>query len=233
MIKNLVIIWLNAGAIFSDGVLLYKRFFGDDHPFLILLKKETEAKRKILKYALRSYARRNPGDQPEPELPAHIQLEKPKPKLREDYAFLSDPDCPNELKILASNKITAYHNYKSGHQKLFDCCNVVEQLEAAKFVTENFLENRLIQKELEYYKQHKSVLADHPIFKSLKRLKELSKMSVVDLIKLRENLKHSIWRIQSEIKKGDRKHLQVERERSIKEKEFEILEITRLLTKYE
>lgn len=248
-VLGLVTRWLRAGAIFRDGALLFKGIFGDDHPFLIVLKNETEPRRQVLIWALETWCKTQQADtdsdyktvikkklealqslpaakaQPDPEPAA-------KPKLREDFAFLSDPDCPNELKILASNKITAYHNYVSGHEKLFDCTSPIEQLQAAKFVTENFIENRLIHKELQHYKDHRQILGDHPIFAMLKRIRELSKLNVIELIKLKKKLQHNIWRLQSEIDKNNKPHLTPDRERQITEKKAEITEIDRLLARY-
>jgi len=247
---GLVKVWLKAGAIFSDGVLLFRQLFGDGHPLLLLLKSETPEGSAVLKSTLKSWYLRNKGEVKEDyksyiikmleqaqlaavnqELTDSQPLE-PKIKLREDFPFLSELDCPHELKILAADKITAYHNYVSGHEKLFDCTSPHEQFAAAKFVTENYIENRRIYKELEHFKKTRIILGKHPIFDRLRRFRLLSKLNVIELIKLKTKLDHNIWRTKDQIKKGNKPHLKLERERMIRQKEEEILEITRLLAKY-
>jgi hypothetical protein len=223
--KDLVLVWLKSGAIFKDGVLLFKQIFGDDHPFVLLLKEESKLRALVLKQALRAWCKRSG----EVSSPAARLIVVKKPKLREDFPFLSDYNCPPELKILAADKITCYHNYVAGHESLFDCHNKEDQFKAVKFTVENFIENRKILKELEYYKERKSVLGDHRIFNALKRLQELRRLKVTDLIALKKNLTHSIWRTKSEIAKKNKPHLDVERELMIKEKESEILQIDIIL----
>lgn len=181
-----------------------------------------------------------PTTEPAPSHPEHhtpvtlsgVEGRTERPKLREDFTFLSDPACPPELKILAANKITAYHNYKNGHAKLFDCSTPQEQFAAVKHVVENYIENRRILREFEYYKQHKKLLAEHPVFQELKELRELRKLKLLDLVKLEEKLKHNIWRIKSQIQKKDKPHLDIERERSIREKETKLAEVERILDGY-
>lgn len=230
MNKELIIQWLKAGAIYQDGVLLFKKIHGNRHPLLILLKEESRLKALVLKQVLRALKENDPvaiANTPEPVKTIE------KPKLREDFAFLSDPDCPAELKILAADKITAYHNYVSGHEKLFDATSKQEQFDAVKFTVENFMENRRIIKELEHYKKHKKILGDHRIFKSMERVQELRKLNVLELVKLQGKLNQNIWRIKSELAKKDKRHLDAEREASIRDKQFELTEIKRILEGYE
>lgn len=40
------------------------------------------------------------------EMPRSVCPEKPPRPLREEWPFLAEKDCPNELKILAADKIT-------------------------------------------------------------------------------------------------------------------------------
>lgn len=234
---SLVLVWLKAGAIYSDGVLLFKRIFGDDHPFMIVLRSKSPANHLVLKQALRSYLRRNrhllPASQeasPAETKPDNTQVSKV--KLREDFAFLSEPGCPPELKILAAEKITAYHNYCKAHAQMFEALTAEQGFQAAKDTVENFIENRRILKELEYYKTHHKILGEHPIFKHYKIVQALRTKSVLELTQLKKRLEHNIWRIRSEISKGDKPHLAPERERAIREKTEELAEIDRLLEKY-
>jgi hypothetical protein len=234
MIKDRVLGWLGAGAIFADGVLLFKSINGEKHPLCILLKKESPQIQRILHQALLKQAGIfnlvkpvKKKQQPDPD----PSQEPKKDRLRDDWPFLSLPNCPHELKILASNKITAYHNFTDAHARLFDSTreNIFGNAKAA---VENYLENRAIYAEFEFYKQQGRVLGRHRVFDQMNRIKSLRKLKIVELIKLKDKLEHSIWRIRSEIKKGNKKHLQVEREQSIIDKEAEIAEIDRILELY-
>jgi hypothetical protein len=95
---------------------------------------------------------------------------------------------------------------------------------------ENFKENRQIFEELDYYKQHGAILGKHSIFGQYKRFDELKGKNVRELIRLcDETLPHRIWRIESEIKKGDKPHLNGEREKRLAEVQAELAEVKRLL----
>lgn len=153
-----------------------------------------------------------------------------KPTLRDDWPFLSLPSCPSELKILAANKITAYHRYCAAHMSLFDCTNADEQFETVKQLVENFIENRQILDEFEHYKQHNHTLGVHPIFKELEALKQLRSLSSIELYQKQEKLKHNIWRIEKELSKNDKPELRVEREKRLQHKKNELAEVERLLS---
>lgn len=153
-------------------------------------------------------------------------------QFRNEWSFLKEPSCPPELKILAADKITAYHNYVAGHEELFACETLEECFFTAKKVIENYRQNRKILSEFTYYKQHHSCLGKHPIFASLKRISSLRKMSIVALLKKQKNLQGAIWRIRSEISKGNKPHLLDEREARLKAKEMELAEATRLIEEY-
>lgn len=156
----------------------------------------------------------------------------PRLSFRQQWSFLNNEDCPNELKILAADKITAYGNYVSAHLELFDCVDTQECFAVAKKVVENFIENRKIFSELTYYKEHKSVLGKHPIFNEINRLNGLRRLSVVELFRRKENLEESIWRIRNEINKGDKPHLQTSRESRLKKKQRELSEVNRIISGY-
>ncbi len=57
-------------------------------------------------------------------------------------------------------------------------------------------------------------------------------MSIVALLKKQKNLQGAIWRIRSEIGKGNKPHLLDEREARLKAKEMELAEVTRLIEEY-
>lgn len=215
--KQQVLNWLKAGAIWKDGVSLFKQIFGADHPFLLLIKKGgNQIKYEILKQALQNFANKQP-----------TQL-----KLRDEFTFLNEAKCPAELKVLAADKITAFHAYRNAHKELFNCTDNDQQYITARTVVENFIANRKIFAELNHYQQYGKILGKHPVFKLFKRIQQFRKMKFIDLVKLRKNLDHSIWRVKSEIEKGDRPDLLDGRLESIRQKEQELIEIDRILDQH-
>lgn len=112
-----------------------------------------------------------------------------------------------ELKVLAADKITAYHNYVSLHERLFDCMTPEDGFGIAKKLLENFTRNRQIFSEFAYYKEHGRILGKHPIFAERKRIAGYEKMGTVSLMKKRNLLEKSIWRLQADIRKGNRPQL--------------------------
>jgi hypothetical protein len=143
---------------------------------------------------------------------------------------LNHPDCPVELKALVTDKFSSYYLYRELHKQLFDCTNIQECAGVTGSLIENYLENRAIYAELDFYRQHKTLLGKHPIFKHFVKMKELRKKPIKELVKRQRQLEHAIWRIQSEIKKGDKPHLDSDRRERLREKEAELAEVNRLLT---
>lgn len=224
--KSLVYDWLNAGAPFLQGARLFKFIYGRFHPFCIFLDQESKGVHSALKIALTGIA----GI--ELNLPVAKTETKPAPKLREDWPFLSAPGCPPELKILAANKITAYHTYVKAHDQLFDCTSSAEQFETVKRLVDNYQENRKIIAEFLYYKEHSRVLGDHPVFKEFKAIKALRKLNVVELLQMKEKLEHNIWRIKSLLKKKSQTHLVIDRKKRLQEKKNLLAEVERLIKEY-
>lgn len=109
--------------------------------------------------------------------------------IREDYPFLDDENCPNELKILVADKITAWRVYEETHEKLKQIeagdlvVNEAEQTALAKKSVDCFAKNQLIHDELNAYKETGKVLGVHPIFKELQMQREVEEMSSEELIK--------------------------------------------------
>ena len=223
--------YLKAGAPYEEGVRLFLLAKGNKHPFAKLLERKTSGAHQALIQELCRIAGFSPSVMSRYET-SHLQINQRKKSFREDFPFLDLPDCPPELKILAANKISAYRNYTRGHAELFGCCNNQEQYNTVKKVVENYIENRLIMREFEYYKRHNDVLGIHPIFASFRKLQELRKLGVVELVKKRDKIEHNIWRIESEIKKNKQPHLQVEREQRLQERKNELAEIERILKSY-
>ncbi len=120
-------------------------------------------------------------------------------RLRKEFPFLNDDDCPNELKILVADRITAYHKYVEAHKVLFVTDTIEELGELAGAVVENYLENQEIWDELNHYKENKEVLGKHPVFAQEKRKAEIMAMPTGDQVKLLNNLNNYISRSTKEV----------------------------------
>lgn len=153
--------------------------------------------------------------------------------FRKEWPFLSSPDCPYELKILAADKITAYHNYTSAHAELASCSTLEQCYITAKKIIENYKQNRKIISEFAYYQEHKVCLGKHPIFAELHRVAQLRSLPISELFRKKKNLEGAIWRAKDEIKKGDKPHLQSLREARIESKERELKEVERMIIDFE
>jgi len=215
-------LWIKSGASLSEGTRLFSMRMGADHPFVRLIAHNHQVCYPILIQELCSWANISPNQE--------ATSSAKKPSFREDWPFLALPDCPAELKILAANKITAYYNYVAAHAQLFDCNSIEDMFATVKNCVENYIENRAIIKEFAYYKQHGHTLGIHPIFEELKSYQQLKRLTPLQLADHKRKLEHNIWRIQSEIEKGDKPHLQVEREKRLAQKKNELAEINRLLS---
>lgn len=106
-------------------------------------------------------------------------------RFREKYPFLNSPDCPDVLKILVADLFTSYDNYKAAHARL----QVLADDEAAaaladceKVVTE-YLKNREIWDELEYYRENGAILGKAAKFREMEAAEDYSQLSEIDLMK--------------------------------------------------
>lgn len=221
MDKVTVYTWLKAGAPLDEGLRLFADASGDDHPFVQLARYNHQVCYPIL---IRELAARSGISLAEVR-----RIREAKGSFRENWPFLSDPACPPELKVLAADKITAYWNYVRAHEQLFDCTSKEEQWATVKLLMENYIENRAIIAEFVHYRDHGHVLGKHPVFAEMKELAKLRKLGPIDLVKLEERLEHNIWRIEDELRKNKRPHLQADRERRLRVKRRQLKEVKRLI----
>lgn len=121
-------------------------------------------------------------------------------KLYGKYTFLRSKDCPKEFKILVGDAITAFENYKAGHEELFQKVAALadpeldenEIFEIANQVLEDFEMNREIHAELQHYEETGTILGKHEIFEDYNLDLEISKLSPADLATRGNNLKSYI-----------------------------------------
>lgn len=151
------------------------------------------------------------------------------PRLRDEFPFLGDASCPLELQALVTRKITRYHEYTGLYSKLRDCQSQEELSEVCGRLLDAYLDNQAIFRELTYYQKYKKVLGRHPFFKHFQQLNRLRSMSVRDLVKEQTKTRDNIWRVKSELQKGDKPHLEEKRRLKLQQYELKLQEINNLL----
>lgn len=215
--------WIRAGAEVSTGLLLFSQCSRNTR-LPVMVRRNPAKYRPLLIERLCAVAGIEP---PRMEPPPTNRR-----RFRDDFPFLRDPDCPAELKILATDKITTHERYIRAHDRLFDCTSLDDCYRTARETIENFQENRAIFAELDYYREHRTVLGKHRIFEHVQRLRALEKMGIVELIAEQRRLRSAIWRIDNEIKKGDKPHLQTEREQRRRQKARLLDEVSKRIDAY-
>ncbi len=220
-------IWLGSGAEVQQGLRLLNHYAPNPHLERLVKLNPTRYKSLLIKSLSRICGT------PPPELPSKESTDKTYPKFRENWPFLRETQCPMELKVLASEKITAYHNYVEAHQRLFDCTSLDMCLETARTVIENYVENRKIYSEFAYYSENHSVLGKHPIFKEMQDRAELLHLTVKDLFRKKTNLQKAIWRLAKQIESGDKPHLIIDRKHRLEQHKRDLAEIENIVNNYE
>lgn len=127
------------------------------------------------------------------DLKKEVQTLKLAPKLdaqaiRVEFPFLNEKECPDELKILVADKITAWNRYNAIQAEIVEAekeaePNKVRLADLAKEAIICFEENKKIYDELNVYKETGKVLGVHPIFKKLQLTREVETMTADELIK--------------------------------------------------
>ncbi len=108
-------------------------------------------------------------------------------RFRERFTFLNEPDCPDILKILVADMFTALGKYKEAHAALVELPDDAELKQAAELAektVENYLANREIWEELEYYRENGELLGKCEKVKAMKEAQELEKASDLELSRL-------------------------------------------------
>ncbi|WP_416440474.1 hypothetical protein ACH3O9_11335 [Leeuwenhoekiella sp. A16] len=119
---------------------------------------------------------------------------KEKIKLWQQFPFLREKDCPDIYKILVNDMITAYHTYMETQPKLHEALTDEDRKAIADTVKDNFMENKQIWAELEYYQKNRKVLGEHPIFEQQKAEEEIAELDTPALTKKISSLENNVRR---------------------------------------
>lgn len=115
------------------------------------------------------------------------------------------------------------------HQQLTKCVTREECAEVAGKLIYNYIDNRLMWMELDYYRQHNAILGKHPIFDEFRRRQQLLSMKLRDLLDRKKQVEMNIWRTKSLIKKGGSPELQSKRQDRLRAYEGELADIKRII----
>lgn len=225
-VKEDILKWLKNGADLLNGVRLYLKH-SKNEAFKLLVSDDPSSVQLQLFDALVRL-----GEIDDITLIASQRRYLVKVKFRQEWTFFSNQTCPSELKILAADKITAWHNYVQSYNDLNKCNTLDECYATASLAVENFIENDSIKKEFDFYTQHNHVLGHHRIFASQKRIEELKKLGPIGLALRKKQLEHTVWRVKTNIAKNIRPDLQIKRQSDLAIKEAELREIEKLITLY-
>jgi hypothetical protein len=112
-------------------------------------------------------------------------------KIREDFPYLNDKDCPEVLYVIVGKRIAAYKNYQHLHAVLQKVnlgeieMSEEEKLQLTIECDAAFNENRMLWDELKYYGKNKAILGKHSIFREHNIQKEVEEMTQEKLVNFR------------------------------------------------
>lgn len=182
------------------------------------------------KYRMKKVSKRKPRKKVENLKNASFtEAEKKNLSLREQFPFLDDPNLSPDFKILVADMISSYRKASTGHSALFDNKDNDSLFFDGKVVIENYVNNQLIYRELEYYQEHGEILGEHPHFKLKNEREELSAKTSLQLGKEKEKIERRIAENKSKIAFGDRPDLEDKREAKIKELQYLLSVIVSIL----
>jgi len=199
--------WLNSGAEVQQGLRLLSIYQPNKSLDALIRAKPDKFKHLLRKRLCAIAGISETQTEPIPK--------REYPKFREQWSFLNQSTCPYQLKILATDKITAFTAFVKAHNELYGCTTSRQCFEVAERAVTAYFENHTIYKEFQYYKEHNTPLREHPIFKESIEIDKIKKMSIISLIKRKNQLEQNIWRAQNEIQKGTKKHLDIERKQRL------------------
>lgn len=108
-------------------------------------------------------------------------------KLRDEFPFLNEKDCPDIAHVLVGRKVAAWKRYQANHEKIqldvagTEKLSEEERLEASKNSVEDFEENQAIYDELNNYKENGEFLKKHPLFRTIRLQEEVDKMTAAQM----------------------------------------------------
>ncbi|MCX6282387.1 MAG: hypothetical protein NTU51_10530 [Bacteroidetes bacterium] len=123
----------------------------------------------------------------------------------------------------------AYDAYKAGHESLFSAKTNDQVYDHARLTVENYLNNRLIWDELNYFKKNNQILGHHPIFSWMHRVDEIRRLKIGDLVNLKIRLENNLVRNRAAVRRSPNHPETGKRKDRIAQMQHELSEVNRLL----
>lgn len=155
-------------------------------------------------------------------------------KLRDEFPFLNDTNCPEEFYILVGKKLAHYHAYRNAHQALLvkiedpsqDASPIdlteEEITTLALSAVENFKINQAIYDELNHYKETGKVLGKHPIFAERKLKSAIDALTIEKGMKRISNLDNYIRRAKNQLSESKTEKEKAKFEKKIDDWQIEL-----------
>lgn len=121
-------------------------------------------------------------------------------RFRDRFPFLSDPSCPDALKIMVNDMLTAHENFAKAHTEMVTLDDGADASSLAETIVENYIANAEMWEEIKYYQEHGRILGKAEFFQKLSRAQELSDLTDMEL---RSRITNARSNISKAKKKGD------------------------------
>ena len=213
-----IIRYLSGPRNYAKGVALYER-----HGFNRMFKRrfmleENECTRAMLIEELRKLAglteselKRLPRKASSSCHPVAQQKKMPAPipkhsltslKLRDRFPFLESPECPNILKIVVADMITAYKTYHTAFDQLQNLSDdkAAEAFALAGTVVESYLINREGLAELEHFQNTGNLLGKAKQFREMDEVEDMASLSDMELMRKLNSAKANQSKRKKELK---------------------------------
>lgn len=228
-LHSTILNWLSAGADVQVGIQLIKQYLPESIALGWISK--NPPKHKALIIDVLAHIGQIPIDNPVRHNDGStVFVAKNKSTFREEWPFLQDADCPNELKILVGDKITAYYNYINAYAKIADATTAHDQSNIASYLIDNYMENQQITAELKHYKETKTLLGQHPVFQQVARYQQWRKLAPIQLANMLTKTAYNIKRLERQLKSKDRPDLLSSREKKLNSYRKDQAELKRILS---
>lgn len=120
------------------------------------------------------------------------------------------------MKLLISDRISAYHRYVEAHEQLYNCSTPEQSTVVAGNLIEDFLENQLIHKELKHYNDTRTLLKEHSIFEEQEIHDRIFALTLPELVARRNASKKSLRAVKSALKDKNATSTAIARREKIK-----------------
>lgn len=146
-------------------------------------------------------------------------------RFRERFPFLNEPSCPDVLKVAVADMFTAYGRYKEAHAQLQTIDDAVPDAtitsvavsqqpssqpatkpsaaQLSQDVVENYLLDRELWAELEYYRDHGTLLGKAKVVREYIERSDIASMDDMTLLKQLQSAKTQLSKAKAMARKNE------------------------------